>query len=90
MWAGPAGRKAASRAAGGRAADFIEASNGDGVMSKHPAVKAPALDPMTVKPRTGSGYPLPFKAVVAAREKRVTIDGKDAFVHKDGRAWGPE
>lgn len=43
-------------------------------MSKHQAVKAPALDPMTLKPRTGSGYPAPFKAVVAAREKRALGD----------------
>jgi uncharacterized cupin superfamily protein len=35
----------------------------------------PALDPMTVTPRTGSGYPTDaMKAVVAGREKRMLGD----------------
>lgn len=33
-------------------------------------LKAPALDPMTIKPKTGSGYPEPFTAPCLAREKR--------------------
>jgi uncharacterized cupin superfamily protein len=43
-------------------------------MTKHPGPKAPALDPMTVEPRTGSRYPSPFRATVAAREKRALGD----------------
>jgi uncharacterized cupin superfamily protein len=30
----------------------------------------PALDPMTLEPRTGSGYPEPFRSRVLPREKR--------------------
>lgn len=30
----------------------------------------PALDPATLEPRVGSGYPEPFRAAVAGREKR--------------------
>ena len=38
-------------------------------------MKRPALDPMTVKPRTGSGYPTDeMKAVTAGREKRMLGD----------------
>jgi len=43
-------------------------------MPKHPRPKAPALDPATVTPRTGSSYPAPFRADVAAREKRALGD----------------
>jgi uncharacterized cupin superfamily protein len=43
-------------------------------MPKDPTPKAPALDPATVTPRTGSGYPAPFRADVAAREKRALGD----------------
>jgi uncharacterized cupin superfamily protein len=34
------------------------------------AVKKPALDPMTIVPRTGSGYPEPYRSRVLPREKR--------------------
>jgi uncharacterized cupin superfamily protein len=38
-------------------------------------MKRPALDPMTVTPRTGSGYPTDaMKAVVAGRQKRMLGD----------------
>jgi len=30
----------------------------------------PALDPMTIEPRTGSGYPEPYRSRVTPREKR--------------------
>jgi uncharacterized cupin superfamily protein len=33
-------------------------------------LKLPALDPTTVVPRTGSGYPEPFRSRVLPREKR--------------------
>ena len=39
-----------------------------------PASKLPALDPATIEPRTGTGYPAPFRAAVAAREKRAVGD----------------
>jgi uncharacterized cupin superfamily protein len=34
----------------------------------------PAFDPMTVAPRTGSGYPEPFRAACATRSKRALGD----------------
>jgi uncharacterized cupin superfamily protein len=37
-------------------------------------LKPPALDPATVEPRTGSSYPAPFRAPVAARERRALGD----------------
>ncbi len=37
-------------------------------------VKAPAIDPMTVKPRIGTGYPRHLQADCAKREKRVLGD----------------
>ncbi len=39
-----------------------------------PDLKPPALDPKTLPARTGSGYPEPFKAAVATREKRALGD----------------
>jgi len=36
--------------------------------------RKPALDPATLEPRTGSGYPEPFRAAVAGREKRALGD----------------
>ncbi|HEV7608126.1 MAG TPA: cupin domain-containing protein [Steroidobacteraceae bacterium] len=33
-------------------------------------LKKPALDPLTLEPRTGSGYPEPYRARVTPREKR--------------------
>jgi uncharacterized cupin superfamily protein len=33
-------------------------------------LKKPALDPRTVEPRTGSGYPEPYRSRVLPREKR--------------------
>jgi uncharacterized cupin superfamily protein len=33
-------------------------------------LKLPALDPMTLEPRTGSGYPEPYRSRVVPREKR--------------------
>jgi uncharacterized cupin superfamily protein len=33
-------------------------------------LKKPALDPMTLTPRTGSGYPEPYRSRVLPREKR--------------------
>lgn len=38
------------------------------------APKPPALDPVTVKPDAGSDYPEPFRAAVAARERRALGD----------------
>jgi uncharacterized cupin superfamily protein len=37
-------------------------------------LKKPALDPSTVPPRTGSGYPEPFRSRVLPREKRALGD----------------
>lgn len=37
-------------------------------------LKPPALDPNTVTPRTGSGYPEPFRSRVLPREKRALGD----------------
>ena len=33
-------------------------------------LKKPALDPMSIEPRTGSGYPEPYRSRVVPREKR--------------------
>lgn len=37
-------------------------------------MRLPALDPATVESRTGSGYPDPFKTLVAGRERRALGD----------------
>jgi uncharacterized cupin superfamily protein len=37
-------------------------------------LRLPAIDPATVKPRIGSGYPASFQAACARREKRVLGD----------------
>jgi uncharacterized cupin superfamily protein len=37
-------------------------------------LELPAIDPATVKPRIGSGYPAAFQAACARREKRVLGD----------------
>jgi len=34
------------------------------------SLKKPALDPRSIEPRTGSGYPEPYRSRVAPREKR--------------------
>ncbi|HUF19289.1 MAG TPA: cupin domain-containing protein [Burkholderiales bacterium] len=34
------------------------------------SLKKPALDPMSLEPRTGSGYPEPYRSRVLPREKR--------------------
>jgi len=34
------------------------------------SLKKPALDPMSLEPRTGSGYPEPYRSRVVPREKR--------------------
>jgi uncharacterized cupin superfamily protein len=34
------------------------------------SLKKPALDPMSIEPRTGSGYPEPYRSRVLPREKR--------------------
>jgi uncharacterized cupin superfamily protein len=39
-------------------------------MSVPSNLKLPALDPMTLEPRTGSGYPEPYRSRVVPREKR--------------------
>jgi uncharacterized cupin superfamily protein len=39
-------------------------------MEKREPLRAPALDPATVKAVTGSDYPAPFRALVAGRERR--------------------
>ncbi|MEO8063437.1 MAG: cupin domain-containing protein [Pseudomonadota bacterium] len=39
-------------------------------MSAPTNLRLPALDPMTLPPRTGSGYPEPYRARVVPREKR--------------------
>jgi uncharacterized cupin superfamily protein len=36
----------------------------------HMSLKKPALDPMSLVPRTGSGYPEPYRSRVLPREKR--------------------
>ncbi len=36
----------------------------------HMSLKIPALDPMSLEPRTGSGYPEPFRSRCLPREKR--------------------
>jgi uncharacterized cupin superfamily protein len=36
----------------------------------HMSLKKPALDPMSVAPRTSSGYPEPYRSRVLPREKR--------------------
>lgn len=43
--------------------------------------KPVAIDPMTIEPRTGSGYPEPFRAECMEREKRALGDvfGLDQF-----------
>jgi uncharacterized cupin superfamily protein len=38
------------------------------------SLKKPALDPMTLAPRTGSGYPEPYRSRVLPREKRALGD----------------
>lgn len=38
------------------------------------SLKRPALDPADVSPRTGSGYPEPFRSLVLPREKRALGD----------------
>jgi uncharacterized cupin superfamily protein len=40
----------------------------------HMSLKKPALDPMTLAPRTGSGYPEPYRSRVLPREKRALGD----------------
>ena len=37
-------------------------------------LKKPALDPLTLTPRTGSGYPEPYRSRVLPREKRALGD----------------
>jgi uncharacterized cupin superfamily protein len=39
-------------------------------MTEDRRVRAPALDPATVAAEVGSGYPAPFRALVAGRERR--------------------
>jgi uncharacterized cupin superfamily protein len=43
-------------------------------MNKPAAPAMPALDPATVAPRHGSGYPAPYSDAVAKREKRALGD----------------
>jgi len=43
-------------------------------MTKPAAPAMPALDPATVAPRHGSGYPAPYSEAVAKREKRALGD----------------
>ena len=43
-------------------------------MNKPVAPATPALDPVTVAPRSGSGYPAPYRDAVAKREKRALGD----------------
>jgi uncharacterized cupin superfamily protein len=38
------------------------------------SLKKPALDPMSLEPRTGSGYPEPYRSRVLPREKRALGD----------------
>jgi uncharacterized cupin superfamily protein len=40
----------------------------------HMSLKKPALDPMSLAPRTTSGYPEPFRSRVLPREKRALGD----------------
>jgi uncharacterized cupin superfamily protein len=41
---------------------------------RRPTLERPALDPSTVVPHTGSGYPEPFRSRVLPREKRALGD----------------
>jgi uncharacterized cupin superfamily protein len=43
-------------------------------MSLPKSLKLPALDPMTLEPRTSSGYPEPYRSRVVPREKRALGD----------------
>jgi uncharacterized cupin superfamily protein len=43
-------------------------------MTEKASLKPPALDPKSVPVRSGSGYPEPFRAAVASREKRALGD----------------
>jgi uncharacterized cupin superfamily protein len=43
-------------------------------MSRSENLKEPALDPMTLAARTGSGYPEPYRSRVVPREKRALGD----------------
>ena len=43
-------------------------------MNKPVAPAMPALDPASVAPRSGSGYPAPYRDAVAKREKRALGD----------------
>lgn len=43
-------------------------------MNQDRKLRPPALDPVTVEARIGSGYPEPFKALVAGRERRALGD----------------
>ena len=43
-------------------------------MSQHKELKAPALDPRTVKVRSGTGYPEIYRAIVAGRAKQALGD----------------
>src|SRR5882672_8271551 len=40
----------------------------------HMSLKTPALDPASLTPRTGSGYPEPYRSRVLPREKRALGD----------------
>jgi uncharacterized cupin superfamily protein len=40
----------------------------------HMSLKKPALDPMSIAPRTSSGYPEPYRSRVLPREKRALGD----------------
>jgi len=55
-------------------ADGAEALMGGKTMNKPVAPATPALDPVTVAPRSGSGYPAPYRDAVAKREKRALGD----------------
>src|SRR6185503_16794096 len=55
-------------------ADGAEALVGGKTMNKPVAPATPALDPVTVAPRSGSGYPAPYRDAVAKREKRALGD----------------
>jgi uncharacterized cupin superfamily protein len=42
----------------------------ENAMPEAKPLRSPALDPMTVPPKSGSGYPEPYRAAVVAREWR--------------------
>jgi hypothetical protein len=59
-------------------------------MNKPVAPATPALDPVTVAPCSGSGYPAPYRDEVdypGIDLRLLHRNGRDFFGHKDGTPW---